>query len=473
MQTLKITPGSLTAMNVLVDYSSDSDSEQESSPGYGKVGTTAPRDSIEDDFVRAALNDLQSFAASVENDPTKMLGEGKPSQQPVVATHDPDPEDLKFLSFLKEIDAIPDPSTDHTQARPPTPPPPTSPEPQLPPPPPPPPPPTEALALFEEHDSWNGSQSTLASVQEIQARLLNLSLLPVPSIDQKDLQRRLLEFAIRTVDWEKGGLEETYFLGKDRAEAILARQGSETATDGPLPPFGGIVGSMIKRLYELEQMATPYGWMPVWDAEDEAYGFQHIRTGAYSSVYPSIELQHYFDPTASLSKLTHTFRNNNNGSYFNSHSSTYLAKAANPTVATESVTPPSATQSNSASSVSVASKRKRRKAEESVYGQQMDTDPFSDQHIHPSRRAVLTNKPPGSSQPSMSAPGSSSAKSMPKRMANLLQKWSEKDMESSSDEEENSKEGDQSRVDASTAMSGANSQNLGSDWRDRRLYPHK
>ncbi|KAF9191292.1 hypothetical protein BGZ51_007470 [Haplosporangium sp. Z 767] len=278
MQTLNITPGSLTAMNVLVNYSSDSESEQESSPGYGNADITAPKENIEDDFVRAALKDLQSFAASVENESTKMLDERKPLQQADVAAHDPDPEDLKFLSFLKEINAIPDPSTDHTQARLPTPPPPTS-EPELPaPPPPPPPPPTEGLALFEAHDSWSGSQSTLASVQEIQARLLNLSLLPAPSINQKDLQRRLLEFAIRIVDWEKGGLEETYFLGKERAEAILARHRSEITTDDPLPPFGGIVGSMIKRLYELEQMATPYGWTPIWDAEDEAYGFQHIRT---------------------------------------------------------------------------------------------------------------------------------------------------------------------------------------------------
>jgi hypothetical protein len=65
---------------------------------------------------------------------------------------------------------------------------------------------------------------------------------------------------------------------------------------------------------------------------------------------------------------------------------------------------------------------------------------------------------------------------MPKKLANLLQKWSEKDKEES-DEDEDEQEheyqaGSRQELNASSVpMTGANNQSLGGDWRDRRLRP--
>ena len=87
---------------------------------------------------------------------------------------------------------------------------------------------------------------------------------------------------------------------------------------------------------------------------------------------------------------------------------------------------------------------------------------FADQHIHPSRRAVL-----GLSQ-SVASSSTSTSKTMPKKLASLLQKWNEKDKDPSDDEEDENEEDCQEHEGAG-AMSGANSQSLG-DWRERRLH---
>jgi len=249
-------------MNALVNYASDSDSENEEPP-VTQQQQQRQQGQQEDDFLLSALKDLQSFADSVDDGPGDR----------------PDIDEDGFQSFLKEIDAIPCPSEDRDQpVLPPPPPPPSEPfETGTSPPPPPPPPPETSLTTH----LGNIQETTLHHVKSIHSRLHHISLLPSTSIDQKDLERRLLEFAIRIVDWEKGGLYEAYFLGKELADAVVAyqQQGGTMSSDSvELPSFGGVVGSMIKHLHHLEHMAAPLGWSPIWDADDEAYGFQHSRT---------------------------------------------------------------------------------------------------------------------------------------------------------------------------------------------------
>ncbi|KAF9940534.1 hypothetical protein BGZ67_007504 [Mortierella alpina] len=289
------------------------------------------------------------------------------------------------------------------------------------------------------------------------------------------MKRRLLEFAIRISDWKNGGLDDAYFLGKERAEAMAGHLQRPIATSDQdvIPPFGGVVGAMVKLVQELEQMVAPYGWSCVWDAEDEAYGFQHIRTGTYSSVYPSLELLHYLDPPTAPSHSASTYRYSGSKSNYAARPSTLFTAAAKPLAPAQQSplnvdspnTPPSTSGGDLIPNVTTAastaaSKKKRRKPDE-------EGDPFSDQHIHPSRRAVLTNKG-GTPQSSISTAGTS--KPMPRKMASLLQKWNEKDLEASSQDEEHEDKEARNRRQSSSAITGANSQSLGHDWRDRRLH---
>ncbi|KAI7824730.1 hypothetical protein BC939DRAFT_476696 [Gamsiella multidivaricata] len=263
-------------MNVLVNYASDSDSETEQKTPSTRRHVPQTKDDVDNDFVLAALKDIQSFAASTETSPSKDNSEStqRTTDGPIAATAgDTSVDDLGFLSFLKEIDAIPCPPEDQAQAAPPPPSPPSTPptvDCVVPPPPPP------SLPTIQADDGESVLELASRDTKTIYTQMYHLWLLPSISIDQKDLERRLLEFAIRIRDWEKGGLYEHYFLGKDRAGTVSIA-GSSSIVE--LPPYGGVVGSMIKQLYELEQMAAPSGWTAVWDTEDEAYGFHHIRTG--------------------------------------------------------------------------------------------------------------------------------------------------------------------------------------------------
>lgn len=298
-------------MNALVNYGTDSDTDDDDdirhtpahiakqpASTHAQPTASSNKEDEEDDPILAALKDLQDFAASVneyESDPsssntaaTSVSGAGSRE------TMEQDQEDLKFLSFLQEIDAIPNPD-DEQQPPPPPPPPPPLESPKtidnIPPPPPPapssstttPPPPSTS-----QTDPGTTTESIHQSVQMIYNRLDHISLLPSASTISQDLERRLLEFAIRIVDWKKGGLEEAYFLGQDLADALAQEVasgvdggGTKEGVAATLPDFGGIVGSMIQYMFRLEQMATPNGWMAVWDAEDEAYGFQHVRTVSF------------------------------------------------------------------------------------------------------------------------------------------------------------------------------------------------
>ncbi|KAF9357812.1 hypothetical protein BGX26_003031 [Mortierella sp. AD094] len=417
-------------MNVLVNYASDSDSEGENDnppTTYRQPISQQQQQDIEnvkevdDDFVSAALKDLQSFAAAVQEESSNGYSmPSNPSEERIGVSDDP--EDLGLLSFLKEIDSIPCPPEEQGQGQeqPPPPPPPMSPSVSSAVDPPPPPPPLldSKTLLPLHHGNGDLKEVTSLEIQMVHSRLYNLSLLPSSPIDQKDLERRLLEFAIRIVDWERGGLYESYFLGQERAEAINNHRhiADEITPTEPteLPPFGGVVGSMIKYMFDLEQMVAPIGWAATWDAEDEAYGFQHLRT-----------------PNA----------------------------------------PPSPETSKPSST-----KTKKRKADATTTDPTAENKSFTDPHIHPSRRAALTTKS-GAAAPSMSSSSTtgSSSKAMTKKVASLLQKWSEKDLEDEDDVDDNDQEEQESnRSDphiTSAFITGSNAQSLGGDWRDRRLHP--
>jgi len=281
-------------MDFLAGYASDSDSDSElAGPTRGRSN---PKDQDEENIL-AALKDLQSFAAMVDPASTSSFTSRPTTAPSINSSRSQDsgapatevPEDQQFLSFLKEIEAIPIPETG-TQ-----PPPPPSPSTQtdnaLAPPPPPPPPTSD-----DPNSTFASLLDTGKAVHAIYNRLQNLSLLPSPAIDTKDLERRLLEFEVRIEDWENSGLETWYFLGADRSQAIhLAEKQLHTTVVDQLdrtfmPAFGGIVGAMEKRVQELELQAAPFGWRVIWDPEEEAYGFEHIRTVRIELLAPDLIL---------------------------------------------------------------------------------------------------------------------------------------------------------------------------------------
>ncbi|KAF9951306.1 hypothetical protein BGZ70_001038 [Mortierella alpina] len=424
-------------MNVLANYASDSDSEDDSQT---REPARNSADDNDDEFVLAALKDLQNFAASVQGEGAGGCEStgisdrriGNTVQLSVNSVDQATDDDLKFRSFLDEINSIPytQPDQPHPPSThsPPSPPPPPPPPPLSPPPeipsstPPPPPPPGDSIE--SSNTEYHDIEATTHSIESVFSRLDHLSLLPSTSMDPKDMKRRLLEFAIRISDWKNGGLDDAYFLGKERAEAMVGHlQAPIAASDQDVhPPFGGIVGAMVKLVQELEQMVAPHGWSCVWDAEDEAYGFQHIRTPSAPSQQSPLEVE---SPNT-------------------------------PPLTSEGDLIPNVTTT---ASIAVSKKKKRKQDEE--------VDPFSDQHIHPSRRAVLTSKG-GTPHSSISTAGAS--KTMPRKLASLLQKWNEKDQEENSEDEEHEDKEARNRRQSSSAITGANSQSLGNDWRDRRLH---
>ncbi|KAG0322264.1 hypothetical protein BGZ99_003417 [Dissophora globulifera] len=446
-------------MNVLANYASDSDSETEQKPQEHRsnipnnAGDEDDDDDV-DDFVRAALKDLQSFAASVD--------------VPESPSGSPD----ALLDNSYQIDHV---------APPPPPPPETSPAaPSGPIPPPPPSSPLPTLLSSTRQQDVDSNASTYHDIQMIHSRLYHLSALPLPSIDSKDLHRRLLEFATRIRDWERGGLFASYFLGKERADALTAL--SDTIE---LPPFGGVVGPMIRLMYELERIVAPSGWSAIWDSEDEAYGFKHTRTETYTPVYPSQELVHYLDPPTHSPASPTTSRHHRPSTTSSSTSSPYLTSSAHdywshatssPQSGSDSVDH-SSTPSRSATVMDVEAKSgaaiaksKKRKAIVNSGGTGGTLDHSTvEEHaafVHPSRRALLVNK---SAQPTAgytaSASSSTATKAMPKKLASLLQRWSEKDMEGS-DEDMDEDGGDRGGFEQPEST-GSNSQSLGGDRRDR------
>ncbi|GJJ77364.1 hypothetical protein EMPS_09723 [Entomortierella parvispora] len=166
-----------------------------------------------------------------------------------------------------------------------------------------------------------------ASVQSIYSRIHQLSLLSSPLLQSqaKELEKALIKFAIRILDWEKNGLKPSYFLGEQRSEALNRRKQldaqdndgdvsmdedmekqeeskQDSKETGELPPYGGVVGSMLETMTRVEQEAAPSEWKVIWDPQEDAYKFFHIKSGTISTLYPSIQLLHQLDPPSSKSK---------------------------------------------------------------------------------------------------------------------------------------------------------------------------
>ncbi|KAF9558254.1 hypothetical protein EC968_007194 [Mortierella alpina] len=364
-------------MNSLVSYASDSESDAEEiipPPAPGSVASTAGHSSAqelsfaehhgpripdenapatvtedtehaEDDFVSAALKDLQTFAASVSDDtstlPKSPALEASLDSQDNSASTEQDSTDMDvhqesahvvpdddvimaestavaeagspptksveltteqqaiFDAFMLKIDAIP--LVPQNQSFP--------------------PPETDPFVskdARQEHILSDLKWRQSASVQEIYSRLHQLSLLPSPTLDAQMLEDRLIEFAIRILDWDRGGMKPAYFVGEERARFLLDQQtrakrkdldrsksssagsdnSDEESEDDSLvndtaamdpPPYGGVVAEMLELMRKTEKAAAPDGWEVVWDAPRNSYEFRHWDTSTLSTIYPSGE----------------------------------------------------------------------------------------------------------------------------------------------------------------------------------------
>ncbi|KAG9072100.1 hypothetical protein KI688_006324 [Linnemannia hyalina] len=325
----------------------------------------------DDDFVSAALKDLQSFAASVDDstttprqdDDTAMpvspaQVEGSPSDttittvsgtQPSQDLNQPDATDMDvdqagtaiptataaattattvppqppspielttdqqiiFDTFLQEINAIPLlplPSTN----QPPLPPLPPGVSPSI---------STGSLsltstALLDGDDHWIQAQTP----QTIYSRIHQLSTLPqTDRFNPKEVENRLIEFAIRLLDWEQGGLKPVYFLGEERATRELESRRRDEERSGesgiddevdlqagsPLPRYSGVVGEMIEFMHTVEKIAPPDDhWTVVWSRKELSYGFFHPATGTKLEESPSTELRNRLNPPSTTSGTT-------------------------------------------------------------------------------------------------------------------------------------------------------------------------
>ncbi|KAF9163462.1 hypothetical protein DFQ26_002480 [Actinomortierella ambigua] len=524
-------------MNALVNYSDDdSDSDQEHSKKKQPPTTcTAPTDEGEgdnDDDILAKLKELQNFAAMVGSDDDddadspipppplppatedngSMEEDSSPQEHHAVedmhdTKMDQDEEDCLFTSFMDEINAVPTTTLVQTQPPPPPPTPPRSSTDEVLPP----PPPLPSDALEVPSAAWIATNLPgIETPQAVYSRLHSLSLLPGAAVDQKDTERRLIEFAIRILDWEQGGLKPDYFLGEDYARQLaeLAQEASTSSlsdtTPPSLPPFGGIVGAVLKHIHDLEALAAPDGWQAIWDPDEEAYGFQHWRTDTFSSVFPSAELIKALDPVAPPTRTpyrNYTFTKPSSTATPTTIATTQLSVGAN-SLPTEVPTSPPATLGGATSTMSptttdspspsltstatsataptplpppptqssgaVIKKKAKRKAGESVA---VEDDPLASAHIHPSRRAVIANTTGAIGSSSATTTSSAAPSRMPKKMASLLQKWNVKNMNDSESESEDEGPSTSSSSSSSVAASsGANSEQLGSDWRERRLH---
>ncbi|KAF9586426.1 hypothetical protein BGW38_005208 [Lunasporangiospora selenospora] len=191
------------------------------------------------------------------------------------------------------------------------------------------------------------------SIPSIYRRMYHLSLLLSTTTSVSDpyqqrykmLEDRLIEFAIRILDWEQGGLRADYFLGEERAAALASKKKVElerkkrrrhstdhstqdwmeeeddTSSEGRmeedeksdgddneegeeeegkedaeaesgqkdmLPAYGGVIQSMLQLMETTEQETAPTGWQLFWDHKNESYGFLHSTTGAISETLPTV-----------------------------------------------------------------------------------------------------------------------------------------------------------------------------------------
>ena len=137
--------------------------------------------------------------------------------------------------------------------------------------------------------------------QTIYSRIHQLSILPqTDRFNPKEVENRLIEFAIRLLDWEQGGLKPVYFLGEERATRELEfhrreeERSGESGTDDEgdlqarsLPRYSGVVGEMIEFMHTVEKITPPDDhWTVVWNLKELNYGFFHPAT--VSNLYVSL-----------------------------------------------------------------------------------------------------------------------------------------------------------------------------------------
>ncbi|KAI1318859.1 hypothetical protein EDD11_005705 [Mortierella claussenii] len=346
-------------MNSLVHYASDSEADSDSEQEPAAITASAPLASSpasqhqpqhdddsnearvkperdvshlqaaqDDGFITSALRDLQRFAAltgpaatdtsvvpnpntlqtledvstaptiddnSLESNTDSVVVEDGAIQPTVVEEeeealsalqiHLTEEQRFVFDSFLKEIDAVPLTSKDQT----------TPPRSWL--------PTSSPTSITHGHlaETTNGAEPSweqAQSPQSIYSRMYQLSLVSCPTIDYKEMESRLIEFAIRILDWEKGGMKPTYFMGEERVMYMAQRKAARTDqssdmeseegdngdgheiehSTGSLPPYGGVVGEMLDYMHTVEHNAVPKGWKIVWNSKDYAYGYKHIAT---------------------------------------------------------------------------------------------------------------------------------------------------------------------------------------------------
>ncbi|KAF8940278.1 hypothetical protein BGZ58_007169 [Dissophora ornata] len=334
----------------------DRDGDTEMKNATGRDNGDAAQTVDDDDYVSAALKELHSFAAAIhpgtdESWSSSMTSKDEDESRDAGASMTIDSTDLLLLdtaavntecvdttlseptcstpraeltdeqqlvfdAFLREIDAIPPTSKDQSR------PPPDLPSSSL--------DPRNGVGADVSQplgssptngttrhpsvagDSFSETQwQRTQTAQSIYSRMYQLSLLSSPTIDQKDIESQLIEFAIRILDWEQGGMKPEYFLGEERAKTLAskdiskrnsANNGGETSDDSEgedqsmsedddenpntsMPPYGGVVGEMLERMYSVEQSAAPVGWKAVWDTKDGSYVFQHIATNVIIRKY--------------------------------------------------------------------------------------------------------------------------------------------------------------------------------------------
>ncbi|KAG0054090.1 hypothetical protein BGZ83_011974 [Gryganskiella cystojenkinii] len=288
-----------SSLKFLQDFAASVD--EKSSPDSDMLTTADPMNTVECAATTIHDSNLEELVMSKEftTEPDRI-------QSPTKMT--PEQQEL-FDAFMARIDALP--LTTKDQTRPPLSSSPLRPE----------TPSTLESRLAAQEKSGQQWLRT-ASIQSIYSRIHQLSRLLSPLIQQetKNLEKSLVKFAIRILDWEKGGLRPGYFLGEERAAALDRRNneikkndvdddkdeneddqmdidedGEENGQedrvdevhDQELPPHGGIVGDMIETMTKVEQQAVPSGWKVVWDAVAGSYSFLHLASvSTVMSMFP-------------------------------------------------------------------------------------------------------------------------------------------------------------------------------------------
>jgi len=267
-----------TSLKFLQDFAASVDQIADLDPD---TKASTPMEEIITATTPTSLSEVEPTAPTAASEDPTVDTAKEDEQTPGPTTMTPEQQQL-FDSFVAQIDALP--LTLKDQSRP--------------------PPSSNPGSSLELDLHWQQE----ASVQSIYSRIHQLSLLSSPLIQcqSKELEKALVKFAIRILDWEKNGLKSSYFLGEQRSKALDRRKQLTSQDDdgdssmdedmdndeasnqdtnnkdnkgtGELPPYSGVVGSMLETMIRVEQEAAPTGWKVIWDPQEDAYRFFHLRT---------------------------------------------------------------------------------------------------------------------------------------------------------------------------------------------------